>query len=96
MAIKTIPELVTPEWLQAQFKATGLQVNDVANITHVDRTNISSWINGSRKMSAGAKAMFYFFFRYWVIKRDEVRLQSSKDQEKNAFLDGIIEEIEKL
>lgn len=95
MESNKIAELVTPEWLQAQLRETGLQVNQVAALTGVRRTNISSWMNG-KAMSAASKAMFCYFFAYYKIKMREQQAKALKEHRLNGLLDSVIKEIDSL
>lgn len=54
---------VTPKWLQMQMKAKGVKVKDLVELTGLEKSNISAWINGTRGMSNVARTMFYAYLK---------------------------------
>jgi hypothetical protein len=53
---------VTPSWISQRMNEQKISIKELSNLTGIDRTNFSSWINGTRSMSQPVKAMFYYFF----------------------------------
>lgn len=52
---------VTPEWLQGRMKKEHLKVKDLVELTGLEKSNISAWVNGVREMSNIVKSMFYAY-----------------------------------
>jgi hypothetical protein len=49
----------TPKWISQHMSENHIRVKDIANLTGIDDSNISAWINDLRPMSQPVKAMFY-------------------------------------
>ncbi|GAA5225076.1 hypothetical protein [Membranihabitans marinus] len=54
---------VTPKWLQETMTKKRISSKQIRELTGIDKSNISSWINGGRPMSQPVKSMFYFMFK---------------------------------
>jgi len=55
-------DVVNPKWLNDKMLKNGIKVKDIANETGIEKSDISSWINGEKPMSQPVKAMFYYYF----------------------------------
>ncbi|WP_394803177.1 helix-turn-helix domain-containing protein [Membranihabitans marinus] len=43
----------------------GINSKELVEMTGINKSNISAWINDIRPMSQPAKALFYFLFKNW-------------------------------
>lgn len=53
----------TPGWIQRKLEEKGISQSKIVEITGIDKTNLSAWIQGKRPMSQPVKAMFYLLLR---------------------------------
>lgn len=55
-------ESLTPAMVAQKLKELGLTPTKVAEMSGIDKAQISNWLSGKRNMSKVASAFFHFFF----------------------------------
>lgn len=54
-------ERVTPEYIREAMNSYDIKVKDIVDETGIDKSNVSTWVNGTRSMSQPVRAMFYYY-----------------------------------
>ncbi|MCG2612375.1 hypothetical protein LZZ90_12740 [Flavobacterium sp. SM15] len=57
-------------WVATKIKEIGLHTNDILSQTAIDRTSLSLYLSGEKKMTATVKALFYYYFLSFELNRD--------------------------
>lgn len=52
-------QAIDSEWVQSEMAKSNLKVKDLVELTGLEKSNISAWINGKRPMSNIVKSLFY-------------------------------------
>jgi hypothetical protein len=52
-------QAIDTEWVQSEMAKSNLKVKDLVEITGLEKSNISAWVNGKRPMSNIVKSLFY-------------------------------------
>lgn len=60
---------VTNEWLLSQLDKSGLTKEDFAIRINVEPSQVYNWISGERNPSRPTKALFFYFFKYYKLKK---------------------------
>ncbi|AZA93059.1 Uncharacterised protein [Chryseobacterium nakagawai] len=62
--------LVTPEWIQYKMKEFGLNTNDLVSQVALDKSSLSLFFSGERKLNKSVKALFFYYFLTYELNRD--------------------------
>jgi len=61
---------ITPEWIQDKMKEFGLNTNDLVSQIALDKSSLSLFFSGERKMNKSVKALFFYYFLTYELNRD--------------------------
>jgi hypothetical protein len=71
---------VNSKWIEEKMLETGTRLKDIVAETGLNKTYLSTLINGVDPLSDMAKAMFYFYFLSKKDKEGNVRKNQKKDE----------------
>lgn len=57
-------ETISPEWIKRRMHTLGLKAKHISNRTGIDKSTLSSILNGEKELTKWHKAAFYYFFKY--------------------------------
>ena len=57
-------------WVTKKMKEIGLNTNDLVSQTTIDKSSLSLFLSGDRKMNKSVKALFYYYFLTYELNRD--------------------------
>lgn len=61
---------IDENWIKEKMKAIGLSINDLVAQTTIDKSSLSLFLSGERKMNKSVKALFYYYFTTYELNRD--------------------------
>ncbi|WDF45230.1 hypothetical protein PQ459_10000 [Chryseobacterium sp. KACC 21268] len=61
---------ITPEWIHDKMKEFGLNTNDLVSQIALDKSSLSLFFSGERKMNKSVKALFFYYFLTYELNRD--------------------------
>ncbi|WP_327984392.1 hypothetical protein [Bergeyella porcorum] len=64
--VNTINEV----WISEKMKEFGIKVNDLEKQIAIDKSSLSLFLSGKRKMNKSVKALFYYYFLTYELNRD--------------------------
>lgn len=67
-------EQVTPAYVRHYMTELKIKAKDISSDTGIDKTNISTWVNGEREMSQSIKAMFYYYFAFKQVELNKNKI----------------------
>lgn len=62
--------LITPEWIDSRMEEFNLKRSDLINHLGIDKTAVSRYLNGTRRMNKMVKSAFFWYFLTYQINRD--------------------------
>lgn len=57
-------------YIKSKIKEIGLNVNDLAAQTAIDKSSLSLFLSGERKMNKSVKALFFYYFLTYELNKD--------------------------
>jgi hypothetical protein len=57
-------------YIKSKMKEIGLNVNDLAAQTAIDKSSLSLLLSGERKMNKSVKALFFYYFLTYELNKD--------------------------
>tara|TARA_B110000093_G_C12707330_1_gene300706 strand:+ start:105 stop:587 length:483 start_codon:yes stop_codon:yes gene_type:complete len=64
------PQLVDFDWINLKMSEFGIKRNDLIKQLAIDKSSLSLFLNGKRKMNKLVKAAFYYYFLTYELNRD--------------------------
>lgn len=61
---------ISLEWIQDKMKEFGLNTNDLVSQLALDKSTLSLFFSGERKMNKSVKALFFYYFLTYELNRD--------------------------
>jgi hypothetical protein len=61
---------INPVWIQEKMKEFGLTANDLVSQIALDKSSLSLFFSGERKMNKSVKALFFYYFLTFELNRD--------------------------
>jgi hypothetical protein len=55
---------ISPEWITRRMKNLGIKAKHICKSIGIDKSTISSILNGDKELTKWHKAAFYYFFKY--------------------------------
>jgi hypothetical protein len=55
---------ISPEWITRRMKNMGIKAKHICKSIGIDKSTISSILNGDKELTKWHKAAFYYFFKY--------------------------------
>lgn len=63
-------DIITVEWIEAKMNEFGIKRNDLIKQLAIDKSSLSLFLSGNRKMDKSQKAAFFFYFLTYELNRD--------------------------
>jgi len=57
-------------YIKSKIKEIGLNVNDLAAQTAIDKSSLSLFLSGERKMNKSVKALFFYYFLTYELNKN--------------------------
>lgn len=61
---------IDENWIKEKMQEVGLNTNDLVSQTTIDKSSLSLFLSGDRKMSKSVKALFYYYFLTYELNRN--------------------------
>lgn len=61
---------ITVDWIENKMEEFGIKRNDLIKQLAIDKSSLSLFLSGNRKMDKSQKAAFYFYFLTYELNRD--------------------------
>ena len=58
------------DWIKTKMKEIGVSTNDLVSQLAIDKSSLSLFLSGERKMNKSVKALFYYYFLTYELNRD--------------------------
>ncbi len=58
------------DWIKNKMKNIGLNANDLVSQIALDKSSLSLFLSGERKMNKSVKALFYYYFLTYELNKD--------------------------
>jgi hypothetical protein len=55
---------ISPEWITRRMKSLGIRAKNIGKSIGIDKSTVSSILNGDKELTKWHKAAFYYFFKY--------------------------------
>jgi hypothetical protein len=55
---------ISPEWITRRMKNLGIKAKNICKSIGIDKSTVSSILNGDKELTKWHKAAFYYFFKY--------------------------------
>lgn len=61
---------INPKWIEDKMQEFGIRRSDLIKQLAIDKSSLSLYLSGNRKMDKSQKAAFYFYFLTYELNRD--------------------------
>lgn len=71
---------ITIDWINSRMDEFGIKRNDLIKQLALDKSSLSLYLSGKRKMDKSQKAAFYFYFLTYELNRDFREYLNTSDE----------------